>query len=290
MPLFSKPGFPKRFPKLFIHKDTDSTALHSIHAGISTVNMPVLALATGSSTIHDSSTSSSRDASMLYQTNQVVQYGLNVASPIVGAVPIAGGPLKGAIDALLVILKSVEKWGQNQEDRASLIQRLYRLDVTMASIPAATGPAQSQREELLRQKPKWARRAISRCIKQIDEHEQDFLVISSTRTQGQVEALAAVISHMGQLPSTIKHEVVFIMDATGREYEVLIDQCQSREQFMTVLGSHYYKNTEKDRVMRYYLDRGEYDLYVQGQTGPSEIIGWSGVEGGSRIVMSIRSE
>ncbi|KAG6852428.1 hypothetical protein H0H87_009966, partial [Tephrocybe sp. NHM501043] len=210
--------------------------------------MPVLALATGSSTPHDSSTSSSRDASMLYQTNQVVQYGLNVASPIVGAVPIAGGPLKGAIDALLVILKSVEKWGQNQEDRASLIQRLYRLDVTMASIPPTTGPAQSQRNELLGQVHHDTRsqylksvpatsfprsdavaQAISRCIKQIDEHEQDFLVISSTRTQGQVEALAAVISHMGQLPSSIKHDVVFIMDATGREYKLLIDQCKSRE-------------------------------------------------------------
>ncbi|KAG6842983.1 hypothetical protein H0H87_008800, partial [Tephrocybe sp. NHM501043] len=250
MPLSFKPGFPKRFLKWRIHKDTDPTTLHSIHAGISPVNMPVLALAAGGSTPHDSSTSSSIDASILYQANQVVQYGLNVASPIVGAVPIAGGPLKGAIDALNLNMISE-----------------YLKGLPVASLLRSDEVAQ----------------AISRCIREIDEHAQDFMVISLIQAQGQVKALTA------QLPPSIKHETVFIMDATGREYKLLIDQCQSREQFMTVLGS-YYKNTEKDRVMRYYIDRGEYDLYVQGQTGPSEVIGWSGVEGGSRIVMSIRSE
>ncbi|KAG6825763.1 hypothetical protein H0H87_008781, partial [Tephrocybe sp. NHM501043] len=222
MPLFIKPGFPKRFLKWLIRKDTDSTALHSIHAGISAVNMSLLPLATGSTTTHDSSTSTSRDESMLPQTNQVVQYGLNVASPIVGAVPIAGGPLKGAIDALSVVLKSMDKKGKNKEDVVSSIRRLYRLVMKIASMPPTTGDEQFQREELIRQKSEYDLRAISRCIREI-EQAQDFMVISLIQAQGQVKALTA------QLPPSIKHETVFIMDATGREYKLLIDQCQSRE-------------------------------------------------------------
>ncbi|KAG6843096.1 hypothetical protein H0H87_007858, partial [Tephrocybe sp. NHM501043] len=152
----------------------------------------------------------SRDASMLYQTNQVVQYGLNVASPIVGAVPIAGGPLKGAIDALSVVLKSMDV--------------KYLKGLPVASLLRSDEVAQ----------------AISRCIREIDEQAQDFMVrwhcnghsffnqvysqvISLIQAQGQGKALTA------QLPPSIKHETVFIMDATGREYKVPIYQCQSRE-------------------------------------------------------------
>jgi hypothetical protein len=56
--------------------------------------------------------------------------------------------------------------------------------------------------------------------------------------------------------------------------------------FMRVLES-YLGDTEKDRVLRDFMDRGAYNLYIEGEIGITELDAWPGVQPGARIVMSV---
>ena len=54
---------------------------------------------------------------------------------------------------------------------------------------------------------------------------------------------------------------------------------------MTVLGS-YFGETDRDGVLRDFVVRGAYDLYIEAETGATQLVRWSGVRPGTRIVMS----
>ena len=43
----------------------------------------------------------------MQKSNNVIRESLNVLSPIAGGIPVAGTPLKASIDALLVVLNSI---------------------------------------------------------------------------------------------------------------------------------------------------------------------------------------
>lgn len=44
-----------------------------------------------------------------------------------------------------------------------------------------------------------------------------------------VQGLPEFIDIQSRLPSSVRQEMVFVKDATGREYKLLIDQCRSPE-------------------------------------------------------------
>ncbi|KAG6807095.1 hypothetical protein H0H92_008808, partial [Tricholoma furcatifolium] len=56
---------------------------------------------------------------------------------------------------------------------------------------------------------------------------------------------------------------------------------------MAVLES-YYKDKEKDKVMRHYIQRGEYDIYIQDEIGSSQVVDWSNIPLGARMIVSIK--
>lgn len=79
---------------------------------------------------------------------------LTVASPVVGAVPIAGTPMRAAIDSLLEILKIIDvsatihgmlhdgdcdfqQVGQSEEEIAEVKAELYRLSSQISAISVA---------------------------------------------------------------------------------------------------------------------------------------------------------
>jgi hypothetical protein len=49
----------------------------------------------------------------------------------------------------------------------------------------------------------------------------------------------------------------------------------------------YFGDDEKDRVLRDFMDRGTYDLCIEGETGTTRIDEWPRVRSGARIVMSV---
>ncbi|KAG6809090.1 hypothetical protein H0H92_001651 [Tricholoma furcatifolium] len=149
------------------------------------------------------------------QAGQFARFGLNFTSPIAGAIPVAGGPLKAAIGALLVVLNSMDQMSQNKKDVETLIKRLHEFDGSIRSMPPATGIAQSQREKLIQDLNAVANylkelpvssflrnnevtQLIQGCIREIDEYKQWFLVLSQMHLQEMVS------SQYGQLPAFVK--------------------------------------------------------------------------------------
>lgn len=102
---------------------------------------------------------------------------------------------------------------------------------------------------------------------------------------------------MQQLPVNVQQEVVFVKDATGREYKLLADQSQShrvrylylpliscqtlltlyRQQFLAVLQT-YFKDTKTDEILRSIITEEPYDFYTESQAGSFQLTQWGGVQ------------
>jgi hypothetical protein len=93
----------------------DGTPKHSIAAGLSTVLTIVSApMGRAPVTVNKQSdlpghllTSTLQNDSVVQRATNVIREGLNFLSPIAGGIPVAGTPLKASIDALLVVLNSI---------------------------------------------------------------------------------------------------------------------------------------------------------------------------------------
>jgi len=80
--------------------------------------------------------------------------------------------------------------------------------------------------------------AILDCLREVDEQVQDYTVsrlfykyglCSIYQLHVQVLSLIRMEYIMQGLPRSVAQEMVFVRDATGREYKLLVDQCRSRK-------------------------------------------------------------
>ncbi|KAF9072653.1 hypothetical protein BDP27DRAFT_1360961 [Rhodocollybia butyracea] len=229
----------------------------------------------------------------------VVHQGLTFIGPITAAVPIAGTPLKASIDTLLVMLDSIKTRSKNREDAVRLTQRLRRLDGAISSASPGTPSILQRRNELARKLDRILDRlkrlhvksflrsgdikqAIVECITEIDEHLQDYFLPSQMQMETMVQVL---FDNQGRFPISMQQDTVFVRDATGREYKVLVEQCQSHKQFMRVLAS-YFEDTNRDEVLRGFINREAYEFYIEDGRGISQLERWGGVQAGARIIMT----
>ncbi|KAI5989755.1 hypothetical protein EDD15DRAFT_1300881 [Pisolithus albus] len=72
--------------------------------------------------------------------SDAVQITLPVVQAAVEAIPVAGAPLKAAINGLLAALQVIDRRIQNREDLDCLTRRLYNLSCHLANAPAARTP------------------------------------------------------------------------------------------------------------------------------------------------------
>ncbi|KAF9067288.1 hypothetical protein BDP27DRAFT_1328989 [Rhodocollybia butyracea] len=231
----------------------------------------------------------------------VVHQGLALLAPITAAIPIAGTPLKASIDTLLITLDRIETRGKNREDAARLTQRLRRLDDAISSALPASPSILQRRNELAGRLDKILGRLmqlhinsflrsaeinheILACIKEIDEHEHDYMLLTSMRMENNLQVL---VGNQQQLYMSIQQDLVFVRDATGRKHKVLVDQCHSHEQFMTVLGACFMiGDANRNQVLLDFVGRGAYEFYIEEGTGITQLDRWSGVQAGTRIIMT----
>jgi len=94
--------------------DCTPTRKYSIAAGLSTVLTIVPGMSWAPVTVNKQSdlpshllTFTLQDDSVMHRANNIIQEGLSILSPIAGGIPMAGTPLKASIDALLVVLNSI---------------------------------------------------------------------------------------------------------------------------------------------------------------------------------------
>jgi len=101
--------------RLLKRSNGDRTPKHSIAAGLSTVLTIVPASMSEAPVIVNNQsdlpshflTPTLQEDSVMHRATNVIREGLNVISPIAGGIPVAGTPLKASIDALLVVLNSI---------------------------------------------------------------------------------------------------------------------------------------------------------------------------------------
>ena len=88
-------------------KHSISTGLSTVPASASTSQAPATVNKQSDIPDHDPSADLDQEDSFMQKSNNVIREGLNVLSPIAGGIPVAGTPLKASIDALLVVLNSI---------------------------------------------------------------------------------------------------------------------------------------------------------------------------------------
>jgi hypothetical protein len=202
------------------------------------------------------------------------------------------------------VLDGIHQKDQNKENAAHLIQRLYHLEVTISEVPPATGSAQRQRDELAAKLDAVSGRlkelqldailgsadvaqSILDCIREIDSHLFDHMALSQMRTENDMQAMREIFcDNQGQLPTPVHQGIIYVMDAAGREHQLLVSHCKSREAFMRFLECDF-KSGKKDRILRHFMGQGAYDLFIEDGTITTQLDGWSRIRPGMRIIMSI---
>ncbi|PPQ81192.1 hypothetical protein CVT25_015206 [Psilocybe cyanescens] len=229
---------------------------------------------------------------------------LNLGSPMAGAIPVAGTPLKASIDVLLVVLNGVNIKSKNRLTADYMIQRLYRLEAKISAMPAASGHVQHQNDELIRKLNEISYQlkgmnvrsifgstdvqgSILDCMRDIDALERDYTLLALMRTEKKVEEIAS------QVPNVVQQAMIFVKDPTGREYKLLVEQCRSPQvgsihwQFIGVLRWYFGQTDRRDKVLHSIIDQGAYDLYTETEHNVSQLTKWSMVRSGTRIVMGV---
>jgi len=113
------------------------------------------------------------------------------------------------------------------------------------------------------------------------------MALSQMRTENDVQALRAIFcDNQGQLPTPVHQGIIYVMDAAGREHQLLVSHCKSREAFMRFLECDF-KSGKKDRILRHFMGQGAYDLFIEDGTSTTQLDGWSRIRPGMRIIMSI---
>ncbi|KAF8452424.1 hypothetical protein L210DRAFT_2033542 [Boletus edulis BED1] len=99
------------------------------------------------------------------------------------------------------------------------------------------------------------------------------------------------IAGTGQIPASVSRGYAILVDATGREHPMLLDQCRYLDQLEhMLLASLYQCRPDEAEIQRWYIDRKQYDFVIYGNTDSdvtqltreSDI--WSKIEPGTKIV------
>ncbi|KAF8557473.1 hypothetical protein OG21DRAFT_270108 [Imleria badia] len=170
-------------------------------------------------------------------------------------------------------------------------------------------------EKCLRGSPSLTR-DITRCITSINNHLLEYTVFALMNLQNDVNEIKTStdkIAHnvrqiqfienflatagTGQLPTTISRGHAILVDATGREHPMLLDQCQYFDQLDLILRASLFRCTpDEAEIQRWYIEKKQYDFVIYDRndsdviklTRESDI--WSNLEPGSRVVMRVITE
>ncbi|KAF8557479.1 hypothetical protein OG21DRAFT_270401 [Imleria badia] len=101
----------------------------------------------------------------------------------------------------------------------------------------------------------------------------------------------------GRLPTVVSRGHVTLVDATGREHPMLLDQCRYLDQLDLMLHASLFRcRPDEAEIQRWYTKRKQYDFVIYNRTN-SDVIQltresdiWSNMKPGARIVMRAITE
>ncbi|KAF8452438.1 hypothetical protein L210DRAFT_790515, partial [Boletus edulis BED1] len=264
-------------------------------------------------------------------TSDAAQTFLPPVQAIADVIPGVGSIIKGAIGGILSILQLVDRYIQNKDDLEKLNLRLHLLRNHIDNAQVARTAfeetlrlrllrylqnAQSQLERLekrIRGVPTLTQ-DIAGCITTINNHLFEYMVLSQMQLQNDVSEIkssivechsrqmrlienSVVTGTAGRLPRAISRGYAILIDATGREHAILLDQCRYLDQLDAMLAVVLFqRRPDEAETQRWYIERKLYDFVIYNKTN-SDVVQltqesdiWSDMKSGTRIVMRAITE
>ncbi|KAI5996542.1 hypothetical protein F5J12DRAFT_852938 [Pisolithus orientalis] len=123
--------------------------------------------------------------------------------------------------------------------------------------------------------------------------QTDVTTLGQTQ-QTQFESIMQVLMALDarHLPTTIAPGYVIMVDATGREHNMLLDQCSSVDRLLAFLpGILHQCRPDEAEIQQWYIDKGQYDIVIDDGTNVTQLTResdvWSTIQPGTKIIMRI---
>lgn len=250
-------------------------------------------------------------------TSDITQITLPVVRAAVAAVPGIGAPLASAISGLLAIVQVIDTSIQNREALDGLTRRLYTLCCHIANAPTTYTPSEERSRRALiialedntNQLWKMQRRIrgsacltrdIAGCFSKINDAVQEFMLSSQLQHNELLHTMQAKIDYLlqfmvgqdGHLPAVMTVSSAIVVDATGEEHYMPLDQCCSFDQLLAILPGILSKcRPDKAHIQQWYIDKGQYDFVIDNGTNITRLTResdiWSTIQPGTKIVMRV---
>ncbi|KAF8128852.1 hypothetical protein EV363DRAFT_1169679 [Boletus edulis] len=232
---------------------------------------------------------------------------------------------------MLGILQLVDRYIQNKSDLETLTVRLHLLRHHIDNAPVARTPveevlrsrllsslqtAKSQLERMekrIRGAPSLTQ-DIAGCITFINNHLFEYMILSQMQLQNDVSEVKTNVAQIHarqmqsienfmitggieKLPTAVSRGHAILVDATGREHTMLLDQCRYLDQLDLMLRASLFQcRPDEANILRWHIERKQYDFVVYNRAGldvvelttENDIL--SRLEPGTRIIMRVITE
>ncbi|KAI6016202.1 hypothetical protein EDC04DRAFT_546875 [Pisolithus marmoratus] len=239
-----------------------------------------------------------------HNVSDVTQITLFVVQAVAGGIPVVGAPLKMAIGGLIASLQMIDNYIQNREDLDGLTRRLRQALIKML------GDTANKLKKLQNGFFVSARltKEIAACSGKINDHLLEFTAFSAMRTENSIDHVVVLLETQstqiqsitqftatvgpGHLPRAMTTGCVIVVDATGLEHNMLLDQCSSFDQLLAFLPGIIKQCPLENRpIQQWYIDRGQYDFVIDNGTNITQLTRecdiWSTIQPGTKIVMRV---
>ncbi|KAI6022482.1 hypothetical protein BKA83DRAFT_4279319 [Pisolithus microcarpus] len=249
--------------------------------------------------------------------SDTVQITLPVVQGTVAAVPAVGAPLAAAIGGLLAVLKVIDTSIQNREALDNLTCQLYTLYRHLANAPIPRTPIEETNRRVLTKvledttnelrKLRGRRSGSARLTQDIagcSNKINSYLLQSMVSSQWQLTELMhtqltksdyiwqAMMMRGECLPAVMTVGCAVVVDATGEEHRMLLDQCCSFDRLMAFVPGILSKcRPDKAHIQQWYIDRGQFEFIIDDGTNMTQLTResdiWSTIEPGTKIIMRV---
>lgn len=242
--------------------------------------------------------------------SDALQTSFSVVQEAVGLIPVAGAGLKAAIAGLHAILKDIDQRAQNKHGLSTVNDRLNSLSRHLINAPPTRTPSEEERRRILTcQLEDGASKLselrsriivgsplltaeIAECLSEISRYISDYMFSSQMEVHTDVKRIVTMLETGGSLPLTVTSGHVTLVDATGRQHDMLLDQCSSFDRLVAFLpGVLDQCRPNEAEVQRWYINRQQYNFAIDDGINVTQLRrqsdGWSTIQPGTKIVMRI---
>jgi len=242
----------------------------------------------------------SPESRLLSEVGDVIELVSPIVQAVAGAIPVAGTPLKAAVDGLLYIIQMVDTTKRNKATLDILASRVLRLLEFLSVEPQPRDEVEARRRKALTQRlqdissklmkmqgRRGFRLAYNSMTQDIAECNTDIVQFLSEYA---VYDLAFIKRQLRQLLASPR-DCAILIDAAGHEHKVHREYCTSFQQLSDMLPVLIPPERSGASVQRRYITSGKFEFCIDDGrrvtllTSDSNI--WQNIEAGTRIVMRV---